>query len=469
MSATHLKRSLGLPGALMMGLGSMVGTGVFVSIGLGAGVAGPGVLPAIIVAAVVALCNGMSSAQLAAAHPVSGGTYEYGYRFLTPWLGFTAGWLFLCAKSASAATAALGFSGYLLYLMGIADHVDLRIPALVLLLGMTLLVASGIKRTSSVNTVVVSMTLLTLVLFMGTVLNGHLVVEHIALSSSDVLSRGFLEACALMFVAYTGLTLVLFMGTVLNGHLVVEHIALSSSDVLSRGFLEACALMFVAYTGYGRIATMGEEIKEPTRNIPKAILLVMAITVTLYLGVAFTAVGALGSEVLGELTQSTAAPLEMVLKNLNKPMMAKVVAVGALTAMAGVLLNLVLGLSRVLLAMGRRKDMPSFFSKLKGENPCSAVFGVGVLIGVIAMTGSVKLSWSFSAFTVLMYYALTNLAALRLPPRLRLYPRAFSYCGLAACVFLAFQVPVSIWGVGLAFLGLGVSIHLFVGSLRRPA
>jgi len=424
MSATHLKRSLGLPGALMMGLGSMVGTGVFVSIGLGAGVAGPGVLPAIIVAAVVALCNGMSSAQLAAAHPVSGGTYEYGYRFLTPWLGFTAGWLFLCAKSASAATAALGFSGYLLYLMGIADHVDLRIPALVLLLGMTLLVASGIKRTSSVNTVVVSMTLL---------------------------------------------TLVLFMGTVLNGHLVVEHIALSSSDVLSRGFLEACALMFVAYTGYGRIATMGEEIKEPTRNIPKAILLVMAITVTLYLGVAFTAVGALGSEVLGELTQSTAAPLEMVLKNLNKPMMAKVVAVGALTAMAGVLLNLVLGLSRVLLAMGRRKDMPSFFSKLKGENPCSAVFGVGVLIGVIAMTGSVKLSWSFSAFTVLMYYALTNLAALRLPPRLRLYPRAFSYCGLAACVFLAFQVPVSVWGVGLAFLGLGVSIHLFVGSLRRPA
>lgn len=408
----------------MMGLGSMVGTGVFVSIGLGAGVAGPGVLPAIIVAAVVALCNGMSSAQLAAAHPVSGGTYEYGYRFLTPWLGFTAGWLFLCAKSASAATAALGFSGYLLYLMGIADHVDLRIPALVLLLGMTLLVASGIKRTSSVNTVVVSMTLL---------------------------------------------TLVLFMGTVLNGHLVVEHIALSSSDVLSRGFLEACALMFVAYTGYGRIATMGEEIKEPTRNIPKAILLVMAITVTLYLGVAFTAVGALGSEVLGELTQSTAAPLEMVLKNLNKPMMAKVVAVGALTAMAGVLLNLVLGLSRVLLAMGRRKDMPSFFSKLKGENPCSAVFGVGVLIGVIAMTGSVKLSWSFSAFTVLMYYALTNLAALRLPPRLRLYPRAFSYCGLAACVFLAFQVPVSVWGVGLAFLGLGVSIHLFVGSLRRPA
>lgn len=408
----------------MMGLGSMVGTGVFVSIGLGAGVAGPGVLPAIIVAAVVALCNGMSSAQLAAAHPVSGGTYEYGYRFLTPWLGFTAGWLFLCAKSASAATAALGFSGYLLYLMGIADHVDLRIPALVLLLGMTLLVASGIKRTSSVNTVVVSMTLL---------------------------------------------TLVLFMGTVLNGHLVVEHIALSSSDVLSRGFLEACALMFVAYTGYGRIATMGEEIKVPTRNIPKAILLVMAITVTLYLGVAFTAVGALGSEVLGELTQSTAAPLEMVLKNLNKPMMAKVVAVGALTAMAGVLLNLVLGLSRVLLAMGRRKDMPSFFSKLKGENPCSAVFGVGVLIGVIAMTGSVKLSWSFSAFTVLMYYALTNLAALRLPPRLRLYPRAFSYCGLAACVFLAFQVPVSIWGVGLAFLGLGVSIHLFVGSLRRPA
>ena len=89
----------------MMGLGSMVGTGVFVSIGIAAGVAGPSVLLAIALAALVATCNALSSAQLAASHPVSGGTYEYGYRYLNPRLGLTAGWMFLCAKSASAATA----------------------------------------------------------------------------------------------------------------------------------------------------------------------------------------------------------------------------------------------------------------------------------------------------------------------------------------------------------------------------
>ena len=104
--AGQLKRELGIFGAVMMGLGSIIGTGIFVSVGIGAGVAGPAVLLAIALAAVVASCNGISSAQLAANHPVSGGTYEYGYRYLNPRLGFIAGWLFLLAKSASAATAA---------------------------------------------------------------------------------------------------------------------------------------------------------------------------------------------------------------------------------------------------------------------------------------------------------------------------------------------------------------------------
>lgn len=406
----------------MLGLGSMVGTGVFVSIGLGAGVAGPAILPAILVAAAVALCNGMSSAQLAAAHPVSGGTYEYGYRFLRPWLGFAAGWMFLCAKSASAATAALGFSGYLLHLAGFAASVDQRIPALLLLGILSGLVASGLRRTARWNAVIVGMTLLSLLVF--------------------------------VFAA-------------LQGNFMVSHFKLSRGDLMSSGFLEACALMFVAYTGYGRIATMGEEVKDPRRIIPRAIISIMVITAVLYSVVAVAAVGAVGSEVLGEMTLSSAAPLEMVLQELNRPWMAGVVAVGALTAMIGVILNLVLGLSRVLLAMGRRRDMPAAFAVVRNGSPVPAVVGVSLIIGLIVLTGSVRLSWSFSAFTVLTYYALTNLAALRLPTRDRLYPRFFSYGGLGACVFLAFQVPVPVWTAGLALLALGLSWHFFSASLRR--
>ena len=100
-----LRREVGLPGAVLLGLGSMVGTGVFVSVGIAAGVAGPSVIAATLLAALLAAANGLSSAQLAAAHPVSGGTYEYGYVYLRPWAGFTAGWVFLVAKSASAANA----------------------------------------------------------------------------------------------------------------------------------------------------------------------------------------------------------------------------------------------------------------------------------------------------------------------------------------------------------------------------
>ena len=146
----RLTRELGVFGATMMGLGSIVGTGVFVSIGVAAGATGPSIVLAIALAAVVATCNALSSAQLAASHAVSGGTYEYGYRYLSPWLGFTAGWTFLCAKTASAATAALGLSGYLLRLLG----VDLRwqvIVALAAVVGFTLLVLGGVKRSSRAN------------------------------------------------------------------------------------------------------------------------------------------------------------------------------------------------------------------------------------------------------------------------------------------------------------------------------
>jgi APA family basic amino acid/polyamine antiporter len=116
-SPNQLRREVGVVGATMMGLGSIVGTGIFVSMGIAAGSAGPAVVLAIALSALIAVCNGLSSAQLAAAHPVSGGTYEYGYRWLHPSLGFLAGWMFVCAKTASAATAALGFSGYVLDLV----------------------------------------------------------------------------------------------------------------------------------------------------------------------------------------------------------------------------------------------------------------------------------------------------------------------------------------------------------------
>lgn len=157
-----LRRQLGIFGATMMGLGSILGTGIFVSIGIAAGVAGASVILAITLAAIVAASNALSSAQLAASLPVSGGTYEYGYHYLRPWLGFLAGWMFLCAKTASAATAAIGFAGYLSATLSI-DPLELRaVIAGLTVVTLALVVLQGIRPSSVVNVVIVSITLLSL-------------------------------------------------------------------------------------------------------------------------------------------------------------------------------------------------------------------------------------------------------------------------------------------------------------------
>jgi APA family basic amino acid/polyamine antiporter len=411
-----LARVVGLPGAVLLGLGSIVGTGAFVSIGIAAGVAGPSVVLAIALAACLATCNGLSSAQLAADHPVSGGTYEYGYRYLTPTLGFMAGWTFLCAKSASAATAALGLAGYALDSFGVTAP-EARVGLAVFSVGcITALVIGGMTRSNRVNGAIVTVTLFALAAFV--VLGAPTAVER----SESTLSG-------------------MFSG---------------SADI--RSLLEASALMFVAYTGYGRIATLGEEVREPRRTIPRAIIVTLAISAVLYISVSLVAVGAVGAGVLAELTAATAAPLEEVARTFSGPVLPGLLAVAAITAMLGVLLNLVLGLSRVLLAMARRADAPASLARIEASSssPRAAVLAVGSGIALIALIGDIGLTWSFSAFTVLVYYAITNLASLRLSAEARLYPRWIPAAGLVGCLGLAFWVEPRVWLVGLALIGAGL-------------
>jgi len=407
-----LKRELGLFGATMMGLGSIIGTGVFVSIGIAAGIAGPAVIIAIAIAAAVATCNALNSAQLAANHPVSGGTYEYGYRYLKPWLGFAAGWMFLCAKSASAATAALGFAGYLLYSTG--QEARWLIPVAIGTVAiLTAIVVSGIRVSNRVNIIIVSITLTSLTAF---------VVAGLPEVSTNRLAM----------------------------------------QIEPASLLHACALMFVAYTGYGRIATLGEEVLEPHRTIPKAIILTLVISMLVYIVVAIVAIGAAGSDKLQAATTQNAAPLEIVSRDF--PLRVHwFVSIGAMTAMLGVLLNLLLGLSRVMLAMGRRGDMPSAMSNLT-----VSVLVVGRFNRALAATGSVKITWTFSAFTVLIYYAVTNLAALRLPANERLYGKPWAWVGLVACLGLAFAIEWQVWSVGLGVLAIGLLWHWFRTAMAGP-
>jgi len=417
---TQLRRELGVFGAIMMGLGAILGTGVFVSIGIASGITGASVILAIAVAAGVAICNALNSAQLAANYPVSGGTYEYGYRYINHWFGFSAGWMFLLAKSASAATAALGFAGYLLNLLNHPSS-ELLVPiALVTVVIVTMVVLSGLKRSNTINILIVSVTVTTLTIFVITGL------PTFATNNSINLTPFFNESGNPLF-----------------------------------SFLQATALMFVAYTGYGRIATLSEEVREPRKTIPQAIIITLIVTMILYMGVAIVGIGAVGSATLSDATQAYVAPLEIASRQFNMPIVPPIIALGAMMAMLGVLLNLILGLSRVLLAMGRRQDMPTITSKIDPirSNPYVAVIVMGVVIAGLVLIGNVKTTWAFSAFTVLIYYSITNLAALRLSDQERLYPKWLAWVGLCACLFLAFWVDIQIWLIGLGLLAVGLIWH----------
>lgn len=219
--------------------------------------------------------------------------------------------------------------------------------------------------------------------------------------------------------------------------------------------------MFVAYTGYGRIATMGEEARSPRETIPKAMIVCLLLTMLLYMAVAIVGIGAVGADVLGSSTGQTAAPLEVAVRNVAGSGGALILGIGAVTAMLGVLLNLILGLSRVLLAMGRRSDAPKFLAQLNEQQttPYWAVIFVGIAIALLVLLGNVKTTWSFSAFSVLIYYAITSFAALRLAPSERLYPVWVGWLGLVSCLFLAFWVESSIWQVGLGLIVAGLIWH----------
>jgi APA family basic amino acid/polyamine antiporter len=405
--AASLQRTVGLFGAVVLGLGSIVGTGVFFSLALVVGQTGEFTPLAVLLAGLLALCNGLSSAQLAAAHPVSGGSYEYGYRYLNPKLGFLAGWMFLVAKGASAATAAAIFAIYLSRLVPAVAKFDMKITATAAVVAMTVLVLSGLKRSVRANAVLVGISVLALAAF---VLHG-LSIEVPPPAADSV--RPF-----------SGPT-----------------------------FLHGTALLFVAFTGYGRVATMGEEIRDPARNIPIAVALTVGASALIYVVVAF---------VLVRLSSNGSAGASLFDLSATAPQWLRIlIVVGAVTAMLGVLMNLLLGLSRVVLAMARRGDLPPSLSVLNknGESPNRAVILVAAgIVALILISSHPRMTWSLSAMTVLIYYATANLCALRQPVEERRFPKIVSLAGLGGSLLLVIWIPF--WFVGLVLIAGGLAWHV---------
>ncbi|GAA1864404.1 APC family permease [Pseudonocardia ailaonensis] len=393
-------RLLSTSDAVVVGLGAMIGAGIFVAPGLAAAVAGPWLLLGLAIAAAVAFCNAAASAQLAAQYPTSGGTYVYGRERLGPWWGFLAGWSFVIGKTASCAAMALTAATYLV------PAGWQRPVAVAVVVAITAVNCAGVTRTARVARVVVVLVLVVLAV---------------------VVVGGFAGPVAAS-------------GQVAAG---------------PYGVLQAAGLLFFAFAGYARVATLGEEVRDPRRAIPRAIGIALTIAVALYALVTVAALHALGPAGLA----ASPTPLADVAVARFGEGIRPVVAVGGGLAAVGALLALVAGVGRTVLAMAREGDLPRPLAAVhpRFRVPHRAELAVGTVVAVLVATTDLRGVIGFSSFGVLLYYLVANLAAYTQEPGYRRYPRALQVAGALGCALLVVTLPppAVLTGAGVLAVGIG--------------
>lgn len=414
MEESALARRLGTTDAVVIGLGSMIGAGVFAAFGPAARAAGVGLLIGLALAAAVAYCNAIASARLAARYPVSGGTYIYGRERLGPWWGFVAGWGFVIGKSASCAAMALTVASYTVAESGCAQ----RAVAVAAVAALAALNYRGITKTAMLARILVACTFIALAV----------VVIGIAAARPGS-----------------------------------AHLVQSWSVVTPYGVLQSAGLLFFAFAGYARIATMGEEVRDPARTIPKAITVALTITVATYLVVGVAVLLAAGPQRLA----GAAAPLAEALRAANAARLVPVVAVGGALASLGALLALIAGVGRTALAMARHRDLPGWLAAVhpRYQVPHHAEIALAVMVCILVLTVDLRGMIGFSSFGVLIYYAIANAAAYTLPGRSRM--RVRSVAGLVGCLVLVVTLPWQSVVAGLGVFAVGIVGRLIV--LRRRA
>ena len=448
-----LSRRLGLRDAVVIGLASMIGAGAFVSLGAAQDLAGSLAPAAVLVAAVVALCNATSTAQLAAQHPAAGGTYHYGRERLGPWWGFLAGWCFVIGKTASCAAMALVVAAYL-----VPEPFQRPVAALLVVV-LTAVNLVGITRTAVLARVLVTVALAALVLT-GVRLLAGIVAGGPTGGAGDGAGAGTWEVPGPLSGQAAGLWD--------GGLAAVAGAGEGGALGIVLALAQAAALMFFAFAGYARVATLGEEVVEPRRTIPRAILLALAAVGALYLvlSVILVLVGpAPGEQGWGP------APFRAALDGVGAGgVWAVVVTIGAVAAASGALLALVAGISRTVLAMARERDLPPVLAHVSPRfsvpQRAEAAAGIAVVL-LVLLASDVLVAIAASSFGVLLYYAVANLAALTQTGQWRLFPKAMQWIGLAGCVLLVAALPGRTIVAGLVLVAVGLAYRGLVLAARR--
>lgn len=415
-----LKRSIGLWSAVAINVGAIIGGGIFVVTGIVAGYAGSALIISMVVAGIIAFITALSFAKLTAWQPVEGGAYEYGCQLISPYAGFLAGWMWLVANTFTGAAVSLGFA---YYLNAAFPSLPTNIVAAVLCLAFTGLNLVGAKESATVNNAFVAIKLVILAFF------------------------------------------VVFGSLHFNNGNFVPFMPLSS------GVLYGTFFIFFAYGGFARVSVVAEEVKDAKRNVPRALLLSLGISMVVYVLVGLIAVGLLGPAGLA----ASSSPLSTAVGTTGNSLAVQIVSVGGLVATASVLLTAILGVSRMAYSMARRNDLPSTLSRLHHRflTPYVAILATGLLMAVLVLFVDLTRVVVVSTFALLFNYCITNIAAFRLKTDNRKWQRGIPLLGLATCLallmFILFASPATsqAWVIGAVFLLAGTIYYVARGKWRR--
>jgi len=413
-----LKRNLNLLDATSVGIGAIIGAGIFVVLGIAVGYAGPSVVISIIVAGIVASFTAFSFAELGSAIPKEGGAYAFAFELISPFAGFLVGILWLFAQIVAGAAISLGFASYFVAIFPIFPFKAVAVIAALALTGLNLI---GIKQSTTVNNILVIIKIAILCLFIG---------------------FGIFQIHPQNFSQFSP-----------NGFF---------------GILQGAGFIFFAYLGFGRIATLGEEVKNPERNLPLAVLIALVVSVAIYVLTGLTATGLVDYRILAQ----SGSPIAEAAKATGNFTLVAAVSFGALIATASVLLTNLIGLSRVAFAMARNGQFPKSIAKVSSRfgTPYISVLSMGAILTVLAFALDLKQTVAITSFAILSVHLTVNLSAIRLRKkmpnstkfRVPFYPIIPSL-GLLSCIILMFSLPQESWIV--AAIAVAVSAVLYL--LRR--
>lgn len=405
--ASTMARTLTRRDAVTIGLGSMIGAGIFVVWAPAAAAAGSWMWLSLAMVTVVAACNAYSSAMLAARYPSAGGTYVYGTKRLGALPGYLAGWCFVVGKSASCVAMALTLGAY------VAPGYE-RVAAAIAVVAVTAANLSGVQRSARVSRVIVSVVL--------AVLLGLAISVLVASVSGDA-----------VFDFSAGLA--------------------SQQQASAYGVLQGAGLLFFAFAGYARIATLGEEVRDPERTIGQAIAITFVVVLAIYVAVAALVVGVIGTDAAAR----GSTPVADVAAQVWGPGWVWLIRCAAACAAFGALLNMLLGISRTTVAMARDRHLPRALAAVGGAHkvPRVAELSVAAVVLVVAMLMDLRGAIGFSSFGVLLYYAVANASAYTLKGEKR-WQRIVPVVGLVGCLVLVASLPGESVLAGLIVVALGM-------------